>query len=56
MRTSLKNLQTLTYACTSPQDLHDLTTTVERLRDRLRLRESEQMCSMPVPLWTKKRD
>ena len=30
-RTSLKVLQTLTYACTSPQDLHDLTTTVERL-------------------------
>ena len=30
-RTSLKVLQTLTYTCTSPQDLRDLTTTVERL-------------------------
>ena len=30
-RTSRKVAQTLTYSCTSPQDLHDLTTTVERL-------------------------
>ena len=30
-RTSLKVLQTLTYSCNSPKDLHELTTTVEKL-------------------------
>ena len=35
-RTTLKVLETMTYSCTSPQDLHNLMTKVERLISEFR--------------------
>ena len=49
MRTTLKVLETMTYSCTSPQDLYELTTKVETLITDLRgkLPQSEGIILRP---------